>query len=59
MWSSAVLSLRPRAVAAGRALSGDTLIISAYALFLVTAIGGRLFCGYVCPQTVTQKSCSG
>lgn len=28
------------------------LIISAYALFLVTAIGGRLFCGYVCPQTV-------
>jgi len=28
------------------------LIISAYALFLVTAVGGRLFCGYVCPQTV-------
>src|SRR5574343_688429 len=28
------------------------LIISAYALFLVTAIGGRLFCGYACPQTV-------
>jgi len=28
------------------------LIISAYALFLFTAIGGRLFCGYVCPQTV-------
>ena len=28
------------------------LIVSAYALFLVTAIGGRLFCGYACPQTV-------
>ena len=28
------------------------LVVSAYALFLVTAIGGRLFCGYACPQTV-------
>ncbi|MBL8398911.1 MAG: cytochrome c oxidase accessory protein CcoG [Candidatus Accumulibacter sp.] len=28
------------------------LVISAYSLFLVTAIGGRLFCGYACPQTV-------
>jgi len=28
------------------------LIICAYALFLVTAIGGRLWCGYACPQTV-------
>ncbi len=28
------------------------LIISAYALFLITAVGGRLFCGYACPQTV-------
>jgi cytochrome c oxidase accessory protein FixG len=28
------------------------LIVSAYALFLFTAIGGRLFCGYACPQTV-------
>jgi cytochrome c oxidase accessory protein FixG len=28
------------------------LIISAYGLFLFTAIGGRLFCGYACPQTV-------
>ena len=28
------------------------LVISAYGLFLVTAIGGRLFCGYACPQTV-------
>ena len=28
------------------------LIVSAYALFLVTAIAGRLFCGYACPLTV-------
>jgi cytochrome c oxidase accessory protein FixG len=28
------------------------LVVSAYALFLVTAVGGRLFCGYACPQTV-------
>jgi cytochrome c oxidase accessory protein FixG len=28
------------------------LIISAYALFLFTAIGGRLWCGYACPQSV-------
>jgi cytochrome c oxidase accessory protein FixG len=28
------------------------LILSALALFLFTAIAGRLFCGYACPQTV-------
>jgi cytochrome c oxidase accessory protein FixG len=28
------------------------LIISAMSLFLVTAVAGRLWCGYVCPQTV-------
>ncbi len=28
------------------------LVISAYGMFLATAIGGRLFCGYACPQTV-------
>lgn len=28
------------------------LIISALALFLFTAIAGRLWCGYTCPQTV-------
>ena len=28
------------------------LVISAYLLFLATAVGGRLFCGYACPQTV-------
>ena len=32
------------------------LVISAYGLFLVTAIGGRLFCGYACPQTVYTLS---
>ena len=28
------------------------LILSAYGLFLFTAVAGRLWCGYVCPQTV-------
>jgi len=28
------------------------LVISALALFLFTSIGGRLWCGYACPQTV-------
>ncbi|WP_028999935.1 cytochrome c oxidase accessory protein CcoG [Azohydromonas australica] len=28
------------------------LMVSAYALFLFTAVGGRLWCGYACPQTV-------
>ena len=28
------------------------LIIAATALFLVTALAGRLFCGFACPQTV-------
>ncbi len=28
------------------------LIMSALALFLFTAVAGRLFCGYACPQTV-------
>src|SRR3546814_5662386 len=28
------------------------LVVSAFALFLFTTIAGRLFCGYVCPQTV-------
>ena len=32
------------------------LIISAYALFLVTAVAGRLFCGYACPQTVYTQT---
>ncbi len=28
------------------------LIVAAYALFLFTAVAGRLWCGYACPQTV-------
>jgi cytochrome c oxidase accessory protein FixG len=28
------------------------LILSAFALFLFTAVAGRLWCGYACPQTV-------
>jgi cytochrome c oxidase accessory protein FixG len=28
------------------------LIISAYGLFLFTAVGGRVWCGFACPQTV-------
>ncbi len=28
------------------------LILCAYALFLFTSVGGRLWCGYACPQTV-------
>lgn len=28
------------------------LIIAAYALFLVTAMAGRVWCGFACPQTV-------
>src|SRR5690606_12671496 len=28
------------------------LVISALSLFLVTAVAGRVWCGYACPQTV-------
>jgi cytochrome c oxidase accessory protein FixG len=28
------------------------LVVCAYALFLFTAVAGRLWCGYACPQTV-------
>jgi cytochrome c oxidase accessory protein FixG len=28
------------------------LVLSAYALFFFTAVGGRMWCGYACPQTV-------
>ncbi len=28
------------------------LVLAAFALFFVTAVGGRLWCGYACPQTV-------
>ena len=32
------------------------LIVAAYALFLFTAVAGRLWCGYACPQTVYTLS---
>lgn len=32
------------------------LIISALSLFLFTAVGGRLWCGYTCPQTVWTEA---
>ncbi len=31
------------------------LIISAYSLFLFTAVAGRLWCGFACPQTVYSE----
>ena len=31
------------------------LVISALSLFLVTAVAGRLWCGYTCPQTVYSE----
>jgi cytochrome c oxidase accessory protein FixG len=31
------------------------LIVSAYSLFLFTAVAGRLWCGYACPQTVYSE----
>ncbi|MBB4845378.1 cytochrome c oxidase accessory protein FixG [Paucibacter oligotrophus] len=31
------------------------LLLSAYALFLFTAVAGRLWCGYTCPQTVYSE----
>ena len=33
-------------------LMAFVLILAATALFLVTALAGRLFCGFLCPQTV-------
>ena len=33
-------------------LLAGTLIVAAFALFFVTVIAGRVWCGYVCPQTV-------
>ena len=31
------------------------LVVSAYGLFLFTAVAGRLWCGYACPQTVYSE----
>src|SRR5450830_402241 len=33
------------------------LIISAWLLFLVTAVAGRVWCGFACPQTVYTEIC--
>jgi len=33
-------------------LLAGTLIVAAFALFFVTVIAGRVWCGYACPQTV-------
>ncbi len=33
-------------------LLGLILVIAAFALFLVTSLAGRVWCGYTCPQTV-------
>jgi len=32
------------------------LVIAALALFFFTALAGRLFCGYACPQTVCGQA---
>ncbi len=32
------------------------LVIAALALFFFTAVGGRLWCGYACPQTVWTEA---
>ena len=31
------------------------LVLAAFGLFFVTAVGGRLWCGYACPQTVYSE----
>ncbi|WP_374763281.1 cytochrome c oxidase accessory protein CcoG [Yunchengibacter salinarum] len=33
-------------------LATGLLIMAAFALFLITALAGRVWCGYMCPQTV-------
>jgi len=35
------------------------LIISAFGLFTVTALAGRVWCGYTCPQPCGQRSSCG
>jgi len=35
------------------------LVVCAYSLFFFTAIGGRLWCGYACPQTVYTEMFMG
>ena len=48
-----LLHLRPGAVPAGLHLpDGPADHLRPTALFLFTAVAGRLWCGYACPQTV-------
>src|SRR3954462_7397818 len=47
-----LLFLLHRAVAAGGLLFTRLLIVAAVALFLMNSVGGRIWCGYLCPQTV-------
>ena len=47
-----VLHLRPGLVAADFIYLAAMLIACAWGLFLVTAVAGRVWCGYSCPQTV-------
>ena len=50
---AALLHLRPGAVPAGLHLpDGAAGALGATALFFFTAVAGRLWCGYACPQTV-------
>ncbi len=39
-------------MAAGSLLPHRLLILAAIGLFLMNAIAGRVWCGYLCPQTV-------
>jgi polyferredoxin len=48
--------LRPDLLAAGLPLPGLLLIMAALSLFFFTALAGRLWCGYACPQTVWTEA---
>jgi polyferredoxin len=52
IWRATLLYLRPGPVPAGLHLPHGLLVISALSLFLFTAVAGRLWCGFACPQTV-------
>ncbi len=49
---AALLHLRPGALPAGLHLPGGPAHRGGLSLFLFTAVAGRLWCGYACPQTV-------
>jgi cytochrome c oxidase accessory protein FixG len=52
MWSSASSTSSAGFLAQDVFFLAILLIISAYSLFFFTAVAGRLWCGYACPQTV-------